>query len=103
MDIVRESSCVRDLLWRCDLPAAVDIESFLGEMRSAGYLVDSLSPDLRYLKDPTGNVVVVLPRTGRVQIRVCYAVPREQRPATAREVAASVQGALDAAGAGGRP
>ena len=80
-------SCHRMLVWECTrIPAsaAVTLPDLLCE---AGYSEASRSPLVRELVHPREHSVVVVPRTGRLQIRVHYLTPLEARQAAALELA----------------
>lgn len=80
-------SCHRMLVWefaRIAPSAALELIELLGEI---GYSEQLRSPLVRELVHPEEHSVVIVPRTGRVQIRVHYLTPLEAREATAREVA----------------
>ena len=81
-----ESSCCRDLNWRCDLQAEADpglVEEFL---TGQGYLVRCRHPALRVFRHPRGLEIAWVLTTNRVQIRVPVHVAREERPAVAQDV-----------------
>jgi len=56
-------------------------------LAEAGYSEASRSPLVRELVHPREHSVVVVPRTGRLQIRVHYLTPLEAREAAALELA----------------
>lgn len=83
-------SCHKHLIWDCELSdkklAAVLPERLLRN----GYTERSRSSLVRELVHPAEHSVVVVPRTGRVQIRVHYLTPLGLRAARAREIAAEI-------------
>lgn len=79
MKLERDHNCVRNMNWRSDVePTQVDplIASLLkgGRYRK----VDSM-PFLITLEGPDQTRILLVPRTGRVQIRVSYEVAEDQR------------------------
>jgi hypothetical protein len=83
----RDNGCFQDLSWRCDLPESVDLEVFVDNLREAGFRVDGPGSPLRVARSREDDVVVVVPRTRRMQIRVNYLVSREARSARAEDIA----------------
>lgn len=80
-------SCHRMLVWECvRMPS--DVALALPEaLALVGYAEDRRSPLVRELVHPEGHSVVIVPRTGRVQIRVHYLTPLEAREVAACNVA----------------
>ena len=87
-------SCHRMLVW--DLGrVATQLASRLPEgLLGLGYFERSFSKLVQELGHPEGHSVVVVPRTGRLQIRVHYLTPIEAREAAARRVADDVASSL---------
>lgn len=87
MELTREQSCFRSLNWRCDLPAGGDLDALTGALSGAGF-TESSSPGghLRVLRAAEGHEIVIVPRTGRVQIRVHYLTAEGERRRTAEQV-----------------
>lgn len=69
--------------------------ALLDALAGAGYTEDLRSPLVRELVHPEGHSVVIVPRTGRVQIRVHYLTPLEARQAAACEVARELSALLE--------
>lgn len=84
----RDPSCARDLLWRLELPPPLDATHLATRLLGAGWTERSRFPALHDLEGPEGHRVVIVPRTGRVQLRVSYLVPPEQRATAAAALAA---------------
>lgn len=85
MTLRRDPSCLKDLVWRVELPG-VDLEALAGRLMDAGWVERSRIPALRDLHDPDGHAVLFVPRTGRIQIRLHYLVRPEDRAAAAKLV-----------------
>ena len=96
-------SCHRLLIWDCE-PIGRDLvlglPAFLSEL---GYSEQSRSPLVREFVHPCEHSVVIVPRTGRVQIRVSYLTPLEARKAAARIVASDISAFVEAEARGERP
>lgn len=91
MELSRDPGCLRDLLWRSDLdrePQAV-IEALAG----AGFEVAFRGAGLVRLRAADESEIVVVLRTGRVQLRLSYLVPPEARAEAARGLFAALLGA----------
>jgi hypothetical protein len=84
------NSCLRRLAWDCELsqrPAALELYAAL---RSAGYVDDSRADWLYELRHGSGHSVLIVPRTGRVQLRLHYLTPAPERATAARALAQHV-------------
>lgn len=80
-------SCHRMLVWEC-VRIAPGVALALPEaLAEVGYTEDRRTPLVRELVHPAAHSVVIVPRTGRVQIRVHYLTPLEAREAAACQVA----------------
>lgn len=88
-------SCHRNLVWECARlapAAALELPELLREL---GYTEQGRSPLVRELVHPAEHGVVIVPRTGRVQIRVHYLTPLEAREQAAHEVAREISELLE--------
>lgn len=79
MELARDQSCFRSLNWRCDLPAGSDCDRLAATLAEKGFAAVGGPSAIRTLRSPEGHEVVLVPRTGRVQIRVHYLTPEEER------------------------
>jgi hypothetical protein len=89
-------SCHRMLVWECEPIArdsVLELPAFLTEL---GYSEQGRSPLVRELFHPCEHSVVIVPRTGRVQIRVHYLTPLEAREAQAKAVATDLGAFVEA-------
>lgn len=84
-----DSSCCRNLNWRCDLDAEVDAERFESALAAGGYALRCRHPALRVLRRGGHEVAWVL-STGRLQVRVGIFVDPEAREAVARSLHAEL-------------
>ena len=80
-------SCHRMLVWDCARIRPEIAEALPEVLAAAGYSEDFRSPLVRELVHPREHSVVIVPRTGRLQIRVHYLTPHEARARAASEVA----------------
>lgn len=83
--LTRDQGCRRDLLWRLELRGA-DLGELAKELLRIGWRDRSLAPEVRDLESPEGHAVVLVPRTGRVQLRVFYLTPHSDRNEAARNL-----------------
>lgn len=79
LTLTREVSCIRSLAWRCDLPVATDWNALVGELVTAGLVPGSTLGGLYRFGSASGDEVMLVAATGRVQFRVHYTVPEHER------------------------
>jgi hypothetical protein len=84
-------SCHRELTWECELPHRADAERLVAALRAADYVDESHSAAVLEFADPRGHRVVVVPRSGRVQLRIHYLTPLAARREAASALAAALQ------------
>ncbi len=89
MTLVLESACFHGLAWRADLPLGAARDAVLAQ--SGGGEPDRTLPGLLRIIRPDGHQVLLVERTGRVQIRVAYTTPRHARRAEAERVYAELR------------
>ncbi len=95
MELTRDQSCVDRINWRCDLPAGVSGEALFDCLsKLADHQVEGPGPLLFVLRTPGQHRILIVPRTGRVQIRVSYEVPKLDRRLAAEGVFAALVRAL---------
>lgn len=82
----RDFGCRKNLLWRVDLEG-VDVVQLAETLSAEGWRERSSVPQVRDMESPAGHGVVLVPRTGRIQIRIHYLTPHEDREQAARAVA----------------
>ncbi len=100
MQIQRDPSCVQFLLWRCVPESSYEAEelcSLLGRcLLKVGFVDHTRETWLLVYEDPRlHHQVVLVPRTGRIQIRVHYLVPIPQRPLVAFSLACQIADFLE--------
>jgi hypothetical protein len=79
LTLTREVTCIHALAWRCDLPSTSNWPALAGEL-AAGGLIPRASPGGVFrFGSPTGDEVLLVAATGRVQLRVHYSVPQHAR------------------------
>jgi hypothetical protein len=88
--IERDQSCFRNLTWRIDV-ASVDPARF---RRALATVMEDQTRDERLLvfRAPAGHHVLVVPVTGRIQLRLVHDSDSDARPAIALELARLVLG-----------
>ncbi|HEY0190387.1 MAG TPA: hypothetical protein VGC42_04645 [Kofleriaceae bacterium] len=77
--LTREVSCIRSLAWRCDLPIATDWSRLIAALIAGGLVELPAARGLHRLGSSTGDEILLVPISGRVQIRVHYTVPEHER------------------------
>jgi len=85
------NGCRRWLLWECELPDGADVRLLPASLGTLGFTNVSHFDRVAELVDSTGNAVVVVPSTGRVQIRVHYLTHQSQRQGAARRIASLIR------------
>lgn len=83
-------SCHKHLIWECELADKKAAAALPDRLFARGYREQSRSTLVREFMHPGEHSVVVVPRTGRVQIRVHYLTPLRLRAVRAREIAAEI-------------
>ena len=103
VSLAAEAGCISLLKWRCDLPESLDVAAVALRLRERGFRARTFEDWLIVLEGPEGSEILLVPGTGRVQIRVGYMVPKPERPDRAGLVLAELERACveakDAAGA----
>lgn len=79
LSLTREITCIRSLAWRCDLPAAIAWSALAGELAAGGLAPRATLGGLYRFSSTTGDEVLLVAATGRVQFRVHYTVPQHER------------------------
>ena len=91
-----EAGCLRSRTWRYRVQRTVPAAALVEEMKKLGWQDVSRSPALREMHHPRGHRILVVPQTGRIQIRLDLGVPEPERTAAARAVGLDLLAALDA-------
>ncbi len=84
------NGCRRWLTWECELPQE-DVRSLPTRLLARGFSDVSQFERVAELVDEHGHAVVIVPSTGRVQIRVHYLTPHEERRQAALMVARAIE------------
>ena len=87
-------SCYRNLTWECvggTRDQAVLLTALLPKL---GYADESYDDAVRIFVSPEEHTIVLIPRTGRIQIRIHYLTPAEARKVAAERVMLDLSRAL---------
>ncbi len=84
--IVRDQACIRDLLWRIEVGDRDQTAQLSQRLTTLGWANASAFAQLLDLESPDGHRLIIVPRTGRVQLRVSYLVPRDERKQAALRI-----------------
>lgn len=103
LTLSREITCIRALAWRCDLPAKSNWPALASALQAAGLVPRAPLGSVVRFGSPTGDEVLLVTATGRVQFRVHYAVPQHARKLAAERLFQLVVYALIRPGRPGRP
>lgn len=95
----REVSCIRSLAWRCDLPVTTPWPRLIEALVAGGLHPLTAVRGLYRLGNDAGDEVLLVPASGRVQIRVHYTIPEHERRFAAERVFQRVVYAFGALGA----
>jgi hypothetical protein len=91
----REHGCLGNLQWRCDLACGSDWEALFRGLGELGYRLRCRLPFLVNLRHPEEHEIVVVPATGRVQLRVHYLTEAPRREAVARRLFSDLERSAD--------
>lgn len=90
-------SCYRGLTWDCELTPRKSVDLIIAHLLSLGFKDESRGARVRELAHPEGHRVILIPSTGRVQLRLHYLTPPEKRREVAENFAGLLLGAARAA------
>jgi len=90
----REHGCCGGLNWRVDLPAEADPALVAHRLVRMGYTARCEMPSLKVVRHPDGHEIAIVPRSGRVQLRVYMLTPVADRERVATELAADLLACL---------
>jgi hypothetical protein len=77
--LTRETTCLRSLAWRTDLPAAVDWPRLGDALVAGGLRRRPPVGAMQRFATARGDELSLIPTTGRVQLRVHYTVAEHER------------------------
>lgn len=98
--LVVDHSCRRLLAWRGALERGVPIDALEAPFAREGLaLVDPQPGFVVFEETRTRHRVLVVPSTGRLQVRLHYTTPEEERPREAARIGEALGRALEDAGA----
>ncbi|MBI2377875.1 MAG: hypothetical protein HYV07_27985 [Deltaproteobacteria bacterium] len=90
--ITRDLGCRRDLLWRLYLPDGEGFGGLVARLVASGWSeIDVGSELLRSFEREDGHVIVVSPRSRKVQVRISPEAPKEERASSAASIAALLE------------
>lgn len=89
-----EVGCTNQLLWGLELPEGVDGLEAARRIEAVAWARTREVHGVAYFEDPVGHQLVLVSRSGRLQLRLSYLFPAEVRAQVARAVAASLERAL---------
>jgi hypothetical protein len=84
--LTREVTCIRSMAWRCDLPANLDWDRLFEQLQASGLSGVPAAKGLARFANAGGDELVMVRASGRVQLRVHYTVPEENRRFTAEKL-----------------
>lgn len=86
-----EVGCMNNLLWRVDLPADVDAAEATRRLVAGPWELGRQVHGIVYFEDPLGHQLVLVERTGRLQLRLSYMFAPELRERVAVVVAEALE------------
>lgn len=95
MKLDLEAGCIDLLKWRCDLDPGLDFAALTLRLRERGFRAAVFDEHLVVLDGEDGVQLVLVPRTGRVQIRVGLLTPKSRRLQVARDVLETLERACE--------
>jgi hypothetical protein len=78
-----EHGCWASIHWRIEMPIETDFDLLTRRILAEAYEARCDCPMLKVLRSREGHEIILVPRTGRTQIRVSTEVPEGQRSAQA--------------------
>lgn len=97
MQLRRDPGCIHGLTWRLQPRCDVDLARLLRGVAAAGWKESPGIGELLIYAIPGGHRLLLVPSTGRVQIRLDYHLGAAQRPLAAQAVVACLQRWMDTA------
>ncbi len=88
MKLKKSGGCFRNIRWMLDLEEET-VEDFIEKIKKSSLFRETVSPlgdRLLRFKDNDGNEIIVVPSTGRTEIRLHYLIPESERKAKAEEI-----------------
>lgn len=79
LELSREVTCIRSMAWRCDLPPGLNWAALVEQLQTFGLSSAQAVRGLHRMVNERGDEVIIVAASGRVQLRVHYTVPEEQR------------------------
>ncbi|HEX2731929.1 MAG TPA: hypothetical protein VHM70_09995 [Polyangiaceae bacterium] len=86
--------CVRELNWECELERRELSNQLVAALLPLGYRASNDSGFVVELVHTNEHRVVVVPRTGRVQLRLAYTTPQPERRGAAEQLLRQIVDAL---------
>ncbi len=96
LSISPEPGCCGQLNWRLDLPVDSDFDRLRQQLESVGYRAACRHSFLVVLRHREGHEIAIVPRTGRVQLRVDRLTAEGERATVAAGIAGDLATAMDA-------
>lgn len=85
------SCCYKQLSWEYEIADRVNARELARELPNHGFVDESRLDAVREFRASEGHAIVLIPKTGRLQIRVHYLTPLSDRKAVAQKVAALLE------------
>lgn len=79
-----EHGCWANIHWRVELPVETDFELLTTSVLARGFEPRCSCPMLKVLRNKEGHEIILVPRTGRTQIRISTEVAEDRRSDQAR-------------------
>jgi hypothetical protein len=86
--------CYQRLVWELTPSNHERAARLLQRLPGLGFRDESRHPTVREFADPSGHLVVLVPKTGRVQLRIHYLTPVSDRREAARTLGNTLSRAL---------
>ncbi|TXD34406.1 hypothetical protein FRC98_18510 [Lujinxingia vulgaris] len=96
LNLRKDRACIDDLLWRLDLPEGTNLDAMPAALEGVGLTRSGQASNLPMwvFFSAEEHRLLVVPATGRLQLRMHYATPREDRVSAASALAEQVDRAL---------
>jgi len=81
-----EHGCWARINWRIEMPVQTDFARLARQIVASGFEARCDCDMLKVLRDRDGHEIILVPRTGRTQIRISTLVPEDERPEAAERL-----------------
>jgi hypothetical protein len=82
-----DHGCFAEMTWRMSFAQPLDVNALVDSLLSAGFRDATRFPRVREIEEPAGHRLVLVPTTGRIQLRLHYLTAQGRRREEAIRIA----------------